>query len=91
MLFLSYSNRSSLDPEKFVEILLLSILTVQVGLGSIWAFAGHTFLQDTIARYIGWPTKTHFRSLPLQTSHLVSRVFHTGNFDVILDGNHSGV
>jgi len=61
IIYLSYRNRSSLDTEKFVEILLLSILTVQVGLGSIWAFAGHAFMPDTIARYIGWPTGNPFQ------------------------------
>jgi len=47
----------------FVEILLLSVLTVQVGLGSILAFDGHVFMPDTIARYIGWPTGNPFQEV----------------------------
>lgn len=61
ILGLSYRNRSSLDSEKFAEIALLSILTVQVGLGSLWAFLGHAFMPDVIATYIGWPTGSPFQ------------------------------
>ena len=37
------------------------ILVIQVGLGSIWAFLGHYFKTDEIARFIGWPEGNPFQ------------------------------
>ncbi|MGA3199529.1 MAG: DUF6790 family protein [Halobacteriota archaeon] len=44
-----------------VEPFLLWFLVIIVGIGSLWAFTGHAFVADDVARSIGWPTGGPFQ------------------------------
>jgi len=44
-----------------VELLLLYLLAVNVGIGGILAWYGHTFMADEIARKIGWQPGSPFQ------------------------------
>lgn len=57
-LFLSKAERTK---NRIIEILLLWILVVMIGLGSIWAFMGHVFMADMVAAMIGWPAGNPFQ------------------------------
>jgi len=41
--------------------LLLWLLVIKVGLGGLWAFMGHFFTPDDVARHIGWPAGNPFQ------------------------------
>jgi len=41
--------------------LLKWILTIKVGLGALWAFLGHYFKSDEVARFIGWAEGSPFQ------------------------------
>lgn len=41
--------------------LLLWLLVIKVGFGSVWAFMGHYFNADMVAGYIGWPKGNPFQ------------------------------
>jgi len=57
-LWLSRQRRTRL---RIVELLLLYLLVVNVGLGGLLAWYGHTFMADEIARKIGWPPGSPFQ------------------------------
>lgn len=44
-----------------VESFLLWFLVVGVGLESLWAFIGHAFAADDVAKSIGWPAGNPFQ------------------------------
>jgi hypothetical protein len=44
-----------------VELLLVYLLAVNIGLGGILAWYGHTFMADEIARKIGWQPGSPFQ------------------------------
>jgi len=44
-----------------VESFLLWFLVIVVGFGSLYAFMGHAFAADDVARSIGWPTGSPFQ------------------------------
>jgi len=44
-----------------VESFLLWFLVIVVGIGSLYAFVGHAFVADDVARSIGWPTGSPFQ------------------------------
>ena len=44
-----------------VESFLLWLLVIVVGVGSLYAFMGHTFAADDVARSIGWPPGSPFQ------------------------------
>ena len=48
-------------PERVVEIFLLHILTICYGASGVFAFAGHKFRSDEVARSIGWPSGNPFQ------------------------------
>ena len=43
------------------EVLLQHVLVVGYGLGGLFAFIGHRFRADEVARSIGWPTGNPFQ------------------------------
>ena len=43
------------------ESFLLWFLVIGVGLGSLWAFMGHAFVADDVAKSIGWPAGNPFQ------------------------------
>ena len=45
----------------FLHVLLLWLLVLKVGLGGLWAFLGHYFKSDEVAKYIGWPAGNPFQ------------------------------
>ena len=45
----------------FVEAFLLGILVCLVGFSGLWAFTGHFFVPDMVAKAIGWPTGNPFQ------------------------------
>jgi hypothetical protein len=53
--------KRSLTTKKIVEIVLLSLLVITVGFGSIWIFIGHAFLPNQVAAYIGWVPGSPFQ------------------------------
>ncbi|MGB9938167.1 MAG: DUF6790 family protein [Methanobacterium sp.] len=57
-LFLSKSPKTK---NRVFEVFLLWFLFIMVGIGSIWAFIGHTFMSNTIATMIGWPVGNPFQ------------------------------
>ena len=46
---------------RVVELLLLYLLAINIGVGGILAWYGHTFMADEIARKIGWPPGSPFQ------------------------------
>ena len=46
---------------RFVELLLLYLLVINIGLGGLLAWYGHTFMADEIARRIGWQPGSPFQ------------------------------
>jgi len=46
---------------RVVELLLLYLLVINIGLGGLLAWYGHTFMADEIARKIGWPPGSPFQ------------------------------
>ncbi len=46
---------------RIVELLLLYLLVINIGLGSLLAWYGHTFMADEIARKIGWQPGSPFQ------------------------------
>ena len=54
-------DRKHLSKRKVVDICLLYLLLVQIGLTGLWAFVGHLFLSDHVARSIGWATGSPFQ------------------------------
>ena len=57
-LFLSKKEKTK---NRIFEIFLLWFLVIMVGFGSLFAFLGHIFMADTIAKMIGWPTGSPFQ------------------------------
>lgn len=47
---------------RVVEVSLLYLLPCNVGLGGLWAFLGHAFRADQVARGIGWAPGSPFQS-----------------------------
>lgn len=66
------------------ETLLLWLLVIKIGLGGLWAFLGHYFKSDDIARYIGWPAgnpfqkEVAFTNLALGTCGVMCLFFRDG-------------
>ncbi len=54
-------SRQPCTKSKVVEILLLYLLAVNIGVGGILAWYGHTFMADEIARKIGWQLGSPFQ------------------------------
>ena len=44
-----------------IESFLLWLLVIVVGVGSLYAFMGHTFAADDVARSIGWSPGSPFQ------------------------------
>jgi hypothetical protein len=49
-------------PQHTVEVLLQHLLVFGYGLGGVFAFVGHRFRADEVARSIGWPTGNPFQA-----------------------------
>lgn len=45
-----------------IAVFLLYFVVIYIGFGRIWGFIGHTFLADSIATGIGWPTGSPFQT-----------------------------
>jgi hypothetical protein len=48
-------------PARIVELLLLYLLVINIGLGGILAWSGHTFMAAEIAQKIGWQPGSPFQ------------------------------
>jgi hypothetical protein len=59
-LHLSFS-RQPRTKSRVVELLLLYLLVINIGLGCLLAWYGHTFMADEIARKIGWQPGSPFQ------------------------------
>jgi len=44
-----------------IETLLVNFLVINVGLSALFAFMGHAFSADKVAKYIGWPAGNPFQ------------------------------
>ena len=56
-----FLNRQDIDLRRAAAITLTWFLAIEVGLGGIWAFIGHTLFADQVAQSIGWPTGNPFQ------------------------------
>lgn len=54
-------TREPLNTARIVELLLLYFLAVNIGIGGVLAWYGHTFMADEIARKIGWQPGSPFQ------------------------------
>jgi hypothetical protein len=54
-------SKQPLTKGRVVEILLLYLLAINIGVGGILAWYGHTFMADEIARKIGWQPGSPFQ------------------------------
>jgi hypothetical protein len=57
-----YLDKQPRTGRRVAEILLLWLLVINTGFGGIFAFMGHTFAADDVARSIGWPTGNPFQT-----------------------------
>ena len=57
-----FRERHHLTGGRIAEILLLWLLVIAVGLGSILAFFGHTVFATSTAESIGWPAGNPFQT-----------------------------
>jgi hypothetical protein len=44
-----------------IETIIMCMMFFNVGLGGLFAFAGHTLMADQVATQIGWPTGSPFQ------------------------------
>ncbi len=58
LLFLGREPRTK---ARIVQLLLLYLLVINVGVGGLLAWYGHTFMADEIARNIGWQPGSPFQ------------------------------
>jgi uncharacterized membrane protein len=56
-----FSGRELRTKARIVQLLLLYLLVINVGIGSLLAWYGHTFMADEIARKIGWQPGSPFQ------------------------------
>lgn len=56
-----FRNRQGMTPALGSEIVLTWFFAVEVGLGGLWAFMGHTLFADQVAASIGWPAGNPFQ------------------------------
>ncbi len=54
-------TREPRNTARIVELLLLYFLAVNIGIGGVLAWYGHTFMADEIARKIGWQPGSPFQ------------------------------
>jgi hypothetical protein len=54
-------SREPRTGSRIVELLLLYFLVINIGLGGLMAWYGHTFMADQIARKIGWQPGSPFQ------------------------------
>ena len=54
-------SRQPRAKSRVVELLLLYLLVINIGLGCLLAWYGHTFMADEIARKIGWQPGSPFQ------------------------------
>jgi hypothetical protein len=57
-----YRDKQPRTGRRIAEIILLWLLVINTGLGGIYAFMGHTFAADEVARSIGWPEGNPFQT-----------------------------
>ena len=57
-----YRDKHPRTGRRVAGILLLWLLVINVGLGGIWAFLGHTLFAEQVAESIGWPAGNPFQS-----------------------------
>jgi hypothetical protein len=57
-----YRDKQPRTGRRIAEILLLWLLVINVGLGGIWAFIGHTVFAEQVAESIGWPADNPFQT-----------------------------
>src|SRR5215210_3741487 len=55
-----YRDKQPRTGRRIAAILLLWLLVINVGLGGIWAFIGHTVFAEQVAESIGWPAGNPF-------------------------------
>ncbi len=54
-------SRESRTKTRIIQLLLLYLLVINIGLGSLLAWYGHTFMAEEIARKIGWQPGSPFQ------------------------------
>jgi len=57
-----YRDRQPRTGARMAEIFLLWLLVIDVGIGSVFGFIGHTVVADQAAASIGWPAGNPFQT-----------------------------
>jgi hypothetical protein len=57
-----YRDKQPRTGRRIAKILLLWLLVIDVGLGGLWAFIGHTVFAEQVAQSIGWPAGNPFQT-----------------------------
>jgi len=55
-------SRKPRTARNILEIVTLYLLAINVGIGGLFAFYGHIFMPDMVARSIGWATGSGFQA-----------------------------
>ena len=50
-----FRDKRPRTPSRVAEVLLLWLLVINVGIGGVFGFIGHTVFADRPAASIGWP------------------------------------
>lgn len=58
---LSITIKHPASKKETAGIFLLYMIFFNIGLGGLYAFMGHAFMPDMVAREIGWPTGSPFQ------------------------------
>jgi hypothetical protein len=56
-----FAGKQPRTSKRIIEIVLSYLLFFNVGLGGLWAFIGHAFMADEVARSIGWQPGSPFQ------------------------------
>jgi hypothetical protein len=55
-------ERNTMTRQRAAEVLLMWFFAIEVGIGGIWAFIGHTVFAAQVAESIGWPAGNPFQA-----------------------------
>jgi uncharacterized protein DUF6790 len=56
-----YRDRHPRTGRRMAEVFLLWLLVIDVGIGGVYGFIGHTVFADIAAASIGWPSGNPFK------------------------------
>ncbi len=57
----AWTEAATRDARRLVDLVLLHLLVLGVGVGSVYGFVGHYFMSDAVAASVGWATGSPFQ------------------------------